>query len=75
MKVLLNHTGNRGYGADQVTGIITLADLRAAVDEAIEEWGEDAEVVTYQTNNGRGANYGTLDDAAELFTAAEDDDD
>ncbi|QBQ71205.1 hypothetical protein SEA_DAEGAL_3 [Mycobacterium phage Daegal] len=74
MKILLNHYGNRGYGADQVTGM-SLAALRDAVAEAIEEWGEDTEVVTYQTNNGRGASYGVFADEYELFTAAEDDDD
>lgn len=74
MKVRMNHAGNRGYAADQIEGAMTLADLLAAVEEAIIEWGEDAEVVTFQTNNGHGANFGHLHEF-DLFEAADDDDD
>jgi hypothetical protein len=59
MKVLLNHEGNLGYGPDQVQGM-TLGDLLAAVEEAVTEWGEDAEVVLQQTNNRYGACFGHL---------------
>lgn len=70
MKLRMNHSGNRGYGADQVTGI-SLADLLEQVQDAIIEWGEDAEVVTFQTNNGHGANFGVLHTGHDLFEADE----
>jgi len=69
-KILMNHSGNRGYGADQVEGM-TLAELLEQVQDAILEWGEDAEVVAFQTNNGRGANYGHLHHGYDLFNADE----
>lgn len=60
MKVLLRHQGNLGYGCDQVQGM-TLGELLEAVQDAVDEFGEDTEVVTFQTNNGRGANFGSID--------------
>lgn len=59
-RVLIGHQGNLGYAPDQIDTSFTLGDLLEAVQEAVEEWGEDAIVVTHQTNNGRGANYGSL---------------
>lgn len=59
-KVLLHHEGNRGYGADQIETEMTLEALLEAVQTAIDEWGPQATVVTYQTNNQYGANYGSL---------------
>lgn len=72
--VLFRHEGNLGYGADQVRANMTLGELLEAVQEAIVEWGEDANVVTYQTNNRYGANYGSLS-GYDLFAAANNDDD
>lgn len=73
-RVLLRAEGNLGYAADQVEGsVMTLADLLAEVEQAICEWGEDAEVVLHQTNNQYGANYGKLD-RWDLFDAAPSDD-
>lgn len=60
MRVLMNHQGNLGYGPDQIDNPITLNDLQELIEEAIVEWGGDAEVVMHQTNNGHGANYGSL---------------
>ena len=75
MKVQLNFSGNMGYGADQVSSL-SLADLRSAIEEAIEEFGEDADVVMYQVNNGRGANYGEFCGPVwELFSAVDGEDD
>lgn len=70
MKIKMNVSPNQGYGADQVTGM-TLADLRASIDEAITEWGEDAEVVTFDLGNRYGAKYGTLS-SYDTFEACED---
>lgn len=72
-KVLLNCEGNLGYGPDQIHSGTTLACLLEAVEEAIAEWGEDAEVVLHQTNNGRGANFGKLAKWT-LFDAADPED-
>lgn len=60
-KVLLRAESNLGYGADQVDSGMTLGALLEAVQTAVDEWGEDAEVVLFQTNNRYGANFGKLD--------------
>ena len=59
MKLTMLISPNQGYGPDQVEGL-TLADLRELVNEAIDEHGEDAEVVTYDSGNRYGAKYGTF---------------
>lgn len=74
MRVQMNHEGNRGYGADQIESPMTLAELLEQVQEAVTEWGEDAEVVTFQSNNGRGANFGRLQSGYGLFESAEEED-
>jgi hypothetical protein len=68
MKVLMNHQGNLGYSAEQIEQSMTLAELLEAVTDAIDQWGDDAEVVMFQTNNGNGANFGKLHD--EMFEPA-----
>lgn len=73
MNVKMNFEGNLGYAADQVSNKMTLADLLTQVEEAIEKYGEDAEVVSFQTNNRYGACYGSLDQWSGLFTSDEDD--
>ena len=65
-RISLSVEGNLAYGAAQIENPLTLSDLLEQVQEAIDEWGEDAEVVLYQSNNGRGANYGRLA-AYDLF--------
>lgn len=69
-RISLNVESNLGYGPDQIQTSVSLADLLEQVQEAIVEWGEDAEVVLYQTNNGYGANYGRLN-RYELFDATD----
>lgn len=69
-KLLMHYSGNLGYGADQVNGQ-TLGEMLEAIQEAIDEYGEDAEVVLCQGNNGRGANYGRLANVLEMFELAE----
>ena len=68
----LRHEGNTGYAADQIDGEWTLGALLDAVQAAIDEHGEDARIVTYQTNNGYGAQYGNLP-FDDLFTTDDDD--
>lgn len=70
MKLALSHNANQGYGPDQVKGM-TLRDLLTAVQEAIDEHGEDAEIVTKDNGNRYGANWGTLDSYGDLFTPTE----
>lgn len=58
-EVLLSVNPNAGYGPDQITQGLTLGELLAAVEEAVELYGEDARVVT---ENGQryGARYGFI---------------
>lgn len=65
-RISLSVEGNLAYGAAQIENPLTLSDLLEQVQEAINEWGEDAEVVLYQSNNRYGANYGRLS-RYELF--------
>lgn len=70
-KLLMHFSGNLGYGPDQVTGT-TLGELLEAIQDAVDEYGEDAEVVLCQGNNGRGANYGRLANPLEMIELADD---
>lgn len=73
-RVLLRAEGNLGYGADQIEGaVMTLLDLQNAVEQAVYAYGEDAEVVLFQTNNRYGANFGRLD-RWDLFAEPETED-
>lgn len=58
--VLLGVNDNQGYAPDQIQTEVTLASLLASVQEAIEEYGEDAKVVV--ANGQRyGAGFGSLE--------------
>ena len=70
-KLLLNFQGNLGYGADQIAKGITLDDLQAAIEEAIENYGGDTEVVVYQGNAQYGAKYGRID-TYDVFSPEDD---
>ena len=70
-RISLNVESNLGYGPDQIQTSVSLADLLEQVQEAIVEWGEDAEVVVYQINNRYGASYGQLARGYELFDASD----
>lgn len=61
MFAVVNVIPNQGYSADQVSTSITLARLRDEVQEAIDEWGEDVEVVTFDAGAVGGAKYGKFD--------------
>ena len=50
---------HQGYGPDQVDGL-TLNELADLVAGAIDEFGGDAEVVTYDGSQRYGAKYGTI---------------
>jgi hypothetical protein len=57
--VLINISDNQGYEPDQIDTPITLAAMLESIQEAIEEFGDDAKVVL---NNGQryGASYGAF---------------
>ena len=71
-RIQMNVESNPGYDLDQINQPVTLASILQQVQDAIDEWGEDAEVVLHQTNNGYGANYGRLYDYG-LFDGPEGD--
>ena len=54
---------------------MTLADLLEAVQEAIDTYGAEATVVTHDSGNRYGANFGRLDQWGELFADADADPD
>ena len=56
--VMMKYSGHQGYGADQIENPMTLGEILEEIQDAITEWGEDAVVVPFETNNGRGASYG-----------------
>jgi hypothetical protein len=57
--VLLGVNSNQGYSPEQISTSITLADLLNSVQEAIEQFGEDAQVVVF-TGQSYGADFGSL---------------
>lgn len=58
-KVGLSILANAGYSANQVNGV-TLGELRDFIDEMIEYYDEDTEVITVDDGNVYGAKYGKL---------------
>jgi len=64
--VLLQVFPNAGYRPAQVGTSVTLADLLAEVQEAIETYGEDALVVT-RNDQSRGALYGKVASVGHMF--------
>ena len=58
-KIGIRILANAGYSANQVNGV-TLGELRDFIDEMIEYYDEDTEVVTVDDGNRYGANYGRL---------------
>ena len=72
MRINLNIESNLGYSADQIERPVSLGDLLESIEMAIEEWGEDAEVVIHQMNNRYGANFGQFA-SYDMFDASDDD--
>ncbi len=54
-KIILRIRGNMGYGADQVNSI-TVGELR----NLLEGYDDDMEIVTENTSNRYGANFGEI---------------
>lgn len=78
--VLIGVNDNQGYSPDQIDTQVTLGALLASVQEAIEEYGEDAKVVV--ANGQRyGAGFGSLEvlgwgtDEVSITDANPDDED
>lgn len=74
-RVILAVDNNRGYAADQIEQTMTLQDLMARLEEAIEMFGPDALIVTHDAGNGYGASYGGINTYADTFTEIEGDED
>ena len=74
-RVVLAVDNNQGYAADQVETRMTLGDLLATIEQAVADFGEDALVVTRDTGNRYGANWGRLDQWAEVADADDEDGD
>lgn len=73
--ILLSVQPNEGYSPDQIQHRLSLAELLEAVEYAISEYGDDAEIVL---DNGQryGAQYGYIAGRVEdLFVEADDSDD
>lgn len=73
--LLLDVQPNAGYSPEQVERRMTLAELMEAIEYAIDEYGDDAEVVL---NNGQryGAQFGYIAGRVDdLFYEADDNDD
>lgn len=60
MKAILSIRDNEGYTAEQVDARFTLGDLLREVETAVDDLGEDTEVVTFNLNNPRGASWGRI---------------
>lgn len=63
-KLLLKINGARGYSSNQVNSI-SLGVLRDMVEEYIEYYGADTEIVTHDESNSYGASYGVIFDITE----------
>jgi len=72
--VLMSIAERQGYSPQQVTNTMTLFDLREALEEAIERFGEDAVNVT-DNGDRYGARFGGVDSRADLFASQDDDED
>ena len=68
-KIGIEILSNAGYGMDQVKSV-TLGELRDFIEEMIEYYDEDTEVITVDSGNKYGAKYGKL----YLREVSEDDD-
>lgn len=68
-QVQMNIAPHRGYSAAQVVEAngMTLAEIRSHIEQAIEEFGEDAVVFTFDASNRYGAGYGGFDRWGNLF--------
>lgn len=71
--VILAVNDGQGYSADQVRDTMTLYDLKRAIEEAIEIYGEDARIVT-DNGDRYGATFGGIDPYRDTFTPARPED-
>lgn len=71
-RVLLRISDRQDYSPDQVTETMTLRDLHRAIEEAIDQFGPDAQVVT-DNGDKYGATFGGIDPYADTFTPADAD--
>ncbi|AVR56383.1 hypothetical protein SEA_SJAY_55 [Microbacterium phage SJay] len=68
--VLIGVNDNQGYAPDQINTEVTLASLLADIQQAIEEFGEDAKVVI--ANGQRyGAGFGSFETMGDEVTISD----
>jgi len=76
--LLLAVEDRQGYSPSQVVErvreVMTLATLRLLVEDAIEQYGEDAQIVT-DNGDRYGARFGALSTYRDTFIPAEVDED
>lgn len=69
---------HQGYGADQIETETTLGKFIEHLQEAAQEWGEDAKLITVDFSNRYGASYGgirlTYGETFELAKCEENED-
>jgi hypothetical protein len=72
--LIMNVNPNQGYAPDQISNRLTLGELRDMIEEAIVDYGDDAEVITLDSGNVYGAKYGSISTVygGELFEEAEE---
>lgn len=71
-RVILRVTDRQGYAPDQVTQTMSLYDLHRAIEQAIEDFGGDALIVT-DNGDRYGATFGGIDPHRDTFSAVEQD--
>lgn len=71
--VIISVNSNAGYASDQAENGVTLADLAEMISCAISEFGPNAQVVTEDSGNRYGANWGNINTLEEIKSVCQDD--
>ena len=67
-RVTMCVSNNQGYADDQPPTSLNLFDLQRMVERAIEDYGGESVVVTYDSGNRYGANWGSICNGEEIMT-------
>lgn len=65
-RVQMHVSVREAYTPDEIRETLTLGELLEAVEQAIETYGDDAQIIV---NSGDFAPYGSLSRWSEIFTA------
>ena len=69
--VILAISDCQGYSPRQVRDTMTLYDLKRAIEDAMERYGEDALIVT-DNGDRYGATFGGIDPYRDTFTSPDE---